>query len=654
MKNKNIISKLKLFILTLLAPALFLLPECALAWSSFTHGAVSAEALSAYPYLMPLSVYSSIIPDITTNFISPASKDRFYSVFHGEKFRAAVSGLIKTFDKKNEKASIASAYGYLSHVAADEAAHTPEGYPNAKTTFTVKTELNHYVAYFFLDMICYYNYFHGSNASFGKFIVDADHKMISRALDEYSRTSGEKISITKTEFLKKLAAYEVSTAIQKAIFDIIIDDNPELFEQIRQFYGDYYLGVAGRGGFSDAISAARDNISFNDAPKKNDGSALKDLLNRQKTEIIYAGMLVVSEIAKDTEFIRTGKLTAASIESLVTKFFQSRSESSRSMGKFLSALLLKKGLTFEEVIAYVDQTAIADNDKKFDDYKKAYAELKKDRWYSFIPGTGFDTRKRYAESFAGLSEERFEKAVTSSKASAEVKAGLLKLNGKRLDNFLAAELASAFNPFEKAAKRSANDASFETANFALNYQAAMAAAIEKNDGAQIKRLEKRAESFAASMGAQAEKYSKMSLLDKIKSPFAASYQKAFAANAKNLMPELKTLIKKINGAGIISTPADARSPMNADRRADQTSVTAAGTAEVTLDENDIKKYGLKTPSGANEAYSLMKNSYENYINFINSFDAGDAKNRNELDRRLKSYIFYKTAYDAFLSAERPR
>ena len=642
MKNKSIISKLKIFVLTLLAPALFLLPECALAWSSFTHGAVSAEALSAYPYLMPLSVYSSIIPDITTNFISPASKDRFYSVFHGEKFRSAVSGIIKTFDKKNEKASIASAYGYLSHVSADEAAHTPEGYPNAKATFAVKTELNHYVAYLFLDMICYYNYFHGSNASFGKFIVDADYKMISKALDEYSKTSGEKISISKADLLKKLAAYEASTAIQKAIFDIIIDDNPELFEQIRQFYGDYYLGVAGRGGFSDAIAAARDNISFAGAPKKNDGSALKDFLSRQKSDIIYAGMLVVSEIAKDTEFIRTGKLTSASIESLVTKFFQSRSESSKSMGKFLSALLLKKGLTFEEIIAYVDGRAVADNDKKFMEYKKDYAELKKDRWYSFIPGTGFDTRKRYVESFVELNGERFEKTVNSSKVTPEVKTSLLKLNKKRLENFRAAELASAFNPFEKAAKRAANDASFATANFAANYDIAMAAAVEKNDGAEIKRLQKRADSFISSMNAQAEKYSKMTLFDKIKSPLAASYRKAFAANARSGLLELKAAIS--DPAGAAKTPAETGFV--------QTPGLSENSLELSAGDNDIRKYGLKAPSGSAEAYSLMKAAYENYINFIQSSDESDPKYRDELDRKLKTYVFYKTSYEKLSSGDK--
>jgi len=643
MKNKNMISKLNMFVFALLIPALFLIPQCALAWSSFTHGAVSVEALSAYPYLMPLSVYSSIIPDITTNFISPASKDRLYSVFHGEKFHSAVSGLIKTFDKKSEKSSIASAYGYLSHVSADEAAHTPEGYPNSKITFTVKTELNHYVAYLFMDMICYYNYFHASTASFGKFIADADYKMISLALSEYSKTSGEAISISRADLSKKLAAYEASTAIQKAIFDIIIDDNFELFEQIRQFYGDYYLGVAGRGGFSDAVATAGENISFDGAPKKNDGSALKDFLARQKSDIIYAGMLVVSEIAKDSEFIRTGKLTSSKIESLVTKFFQSRSESSKSMGKFLSALLLKKGITFEEIIAFVDGISIADNDEKFIKYKKDYAELKKDRWYSFIPGTGFDSRQRYADSFIALSEARFEKNIRSSKVRADVKEELLSLNRKRLENFRAVELASAFNPFAKASKRAANDASFASANFALNYQAAMAAAQEKSDGAEIKRLEKRAAAFIAAINAQAEKYSQMTLLDKLKNPFAASYQKSLAAAASSCLPDLKAVITKINGGAQTDVSSAAKaSPAGA-------SGTTGPDLKTSVSESDIAKYDLKTPAGSNEAYSLMRAAYENYINFINTSETDGPQYQNELDRRLKTYIFYKTSYEKFSS-----
>lgn len=629
---------LKAFLAAVCAAGLFAaFPAETSAWSPYTHGAITAEALQARPDLLPGAAYSSSIPDITTNFISPASKDRLYSVFHGRAFAEAAGSVMKGYDKFTRASSVRSAYGFLSHAAADPVAHADSGYPNAKATFRVKKELNHYTAYLFMDMICYQSYFGGYGASFGKLLAEADSDFIKKALDEYSRRTGEKVEAGDKFLAKKLATFTAGLAVEKAIFDCVIDDNPEMFEQIRSFYGDHYLGVGGRGGLLDAAGAASGSMIAESAPASaGDESKLRSFLNRQKNDLIYAGMSIASEVAQDTEFLRTGSLTSAKLRTLVDKFFANRSESSRAMGKLLSALLFRKDMTYEEIVAMIDGKPIAKIDDKFEKYRTAYKDAKTGRWYSFVPGTGLREKREYADAFAEYDAGRAEAAMDAACVDGADKARVMELVKRRGEAFRESYLASGLNPFGKASKAGKRDAAYACSNFALNYAVDRAMAKKAGDAALMAKLDRQARYFAESARARSNRAAKAALVDKVLGPRKSFYDSAFAVESKDLIP-------RIVPAAVLSakTAASGRAASVSGRAADESEDEEAILAEAS-------KLGLEKPSTAAGAYESMKKAYEKYV----AAAAGANADPDEVEAKLKAYVFYKSCYEKLCSGGR--
>jgi len=639
MKNLNKWSFSKLFMILSCAAAVFMtLPSETSAWSPYTHGAITVEAFSARRDLLPGAVYSSSIPDITTNFISPAAKDKLYSVFHGAGFMEAAESVLKTLDTKKETASIRAAYGFLSHAAADPVAHADSGYPNAKVTFKVKKELNHYTAYLFMDMICYKNYFDGYGGSFGKLVAAADANFIQKSLAANAKKTGEKINADKSFLAKKVATFTAGLAVEKAIFDCIIDGNPELFEQIRSFYCDYYLGVDGRGGFLDASGAVANQVANDRGVIKKD-TGVAAFLNRQKYELIYAGMNIASEVAKDAEFIRTGSITSGRLRSLVDKFFANKSESSQAMGKLLSAILFRKDLTYEEIIASIDGATVARIDDKFERYRAAYKNVKQGRWYSFVPGTGRNEKVEYADSFAAYESAKAENALDAAGVGTTEKARVMELVKARAEKFKDHYLASGLNIIGKARRAGASDAAFACASFALNYAVDRAKAQKAGDSSLVAKLDAQAKYFSDSANARIKSAASMKLIDKILGPRSAAYNSSYSSSAAPLLASIAAIAPKSSktpappaGAGTAKTP-------------EQIAETA-DRSEILL---EAAKMGLTKPSCAKDAYDLMKKSYAGYVKAASS-DAS-AEISGEAAKMLKTYLFYKNCYEELVKKE---
>lgn len=633
-----------IFSISFLLSAHGALKRPAFAWSTYTHAAISAEALSKYPALMPEAVYSSSLPDITTNFISPASKDKFYSVFHGENFQKASVALLSKLDKKSGRLMISNIYGFLSHIAADKIAHTSESYANTKKTFSVKTELDHYTAYLFMDMLCYYDYFYGYNSKFGKFVADVDFSLIEAALGEYNAINGENapMQLSRSEFMKKETAFKAGITIQKAIFDILIDENPELFEQARSFYSDYYLGINGCGGFYDAAAAVEEKISNGDYSQISSGG-LKIFINRQINDITYAAMQFTSLIARDTEFIRTSKLSSAGIVSLVSKFFESKSASTKAMGRFLSALLLKKGLTYEQIIDYTDGVAAAANkeSEKFKKYKTAYKKLKEPRWYSFIPGTDSKEKCEYIDAFVDYQKEKNETEIKDAGLSGPAAGAFRDAENKRLSTYREAYLSSKLKPLDYISKKAACDAAFTNAGIVKSYikgksQAAASGSVKLSRALDLKAaafIDKnlKAQKIAAGRG----------ISYKLLNPLKTLYEKQHILHASLNNADINKIIAGFNGtakdnaagAPVIFSPEDLQND-RAYASYLENKGAAGNPAGVTTDINNALK--------------LMQNSYKKYIETLNACDINEISGegvRAELDKLLKNYIRHKTNYE---------
>lgn len=635
----------------LVISCLFVLPGVlkrpAFAWSTYTHAAISAEALSKYPSFIPGAIYGSSLPDITTNFISPASKDKFYSIFHGEKFQKAVVSLLSKLDKKNGRVMLSNIYGYLSHITADKIAHTAQSYANAKKTFSVKTELNHYTAYLFMDMLCYYDYFYGYNSKFGKFVPDADYSFVSAALAEYNDLNAGSVpeEFNRSEFAKKEAVFKAGIAVQKAIFDILIDENPELFEQLRSFYSDYQLGVDGVGGFYDAAAAVEEKITAGDYSQIS-GGGFKSFIDRQINDITYIGMQFCSFIAKDTEFIRTSKLSSAKLEAFVSKFFESKSASTRAMGKFLSALLLKKGLTYEQIIDYTD--GIAAGEKKESDktikYKNAYKKLKEPRWYSFIPGAGSKEKREYIDAFIEYQKEKIESEIKEAGLSGASADALRDVENKRLSTYREAYLASKIDPLGYISKKAACDAAFTGAGIAKSYIKAKNRANAAGDKELSRSLDLKVSAFIVKNLKAQKIAANRSFSYKLLNPLKSIYEKEYIVHSSLNDAGFKKIKISLSGgparfypAGILETegvvnPCDVKT-------------------SCVLPSGEKSNNGDNLPSlrpDLNNAFKLMQNAYKEYVDTLNSYDIDEIENsgvRDALNKHLDNYIRLKTAYE---------
>ena len=638
MKNKFLKQIISGLIISYVCCAfMFGLKPPAMAWSTYTHAAISAEALSKFSSLMPQAVFSSSLPDITTNFISPASKDEFYSIFHGDNFYRAALRLLSKLDKSRDKNMICNIYGYLSHVAADETAHASTGYANSKKTFRVKTELDHYVAYLFMDMLCYYDYFYGYNSRFGKFVPDVDSSLVKAALDEYNLTAEKKAAFDKASFAKKEALFKAGIAVQKAIFDIIIDENPELFEQARSFYSDCYMGVNCAGGFYDTAGFVEAKISAGAGINISE-NAFKSFINKQISDITYIGMQFASVIARDTDFIRTSKLTSGKIENFVSKFFESRSKSTQSMGKFLSALLLKKGLTYEEIIDYTDGAASQKPTEKEKKYKSAYKKLKEPRWYSFIPGSDSGEKREYIDAFIEYQKEKNEAEIKAAGIAAAPAEIIRKAQNERLLACREAYLASKLNPVKYIAKQAANDAAFISAGAVKSYAAARSAAAAGNDAALCAALDAKIAAFKDKTAKRIKSYSEKTFGQKISSPLKSLYEKEYAlaaaADPAGLAQALEFFKTGAKGAGALG-PAEGPAP--ADMAEKKSTPAFSGD----------KSPGFAEARTLNQAMALMKKAYKDYADYLAACDLNDERCRAALEDRLKKYIFYKNAYEKF-------
>ncbi len=639
MKNKIFKQIISVLIISSVCFAFaFGLKPQAMAWSTYTHAALSAEALSKFSSLMPQAVFSSSLPDITTNFISPASKDEFYSIFHGDNFYRAASRLLSKLDKGRDKNMICNIYGYLSHLAADETAHAPTGYANSKKTFRVKTELDHYVAYLFMDMLCYYDYFYGYNSRFGKFVPDVDSSLVKAALDEYNLEAPKKAAFDKAVFAKKETLFKAGIAVQKAIFDIIIDENPELFEQARSFYSDCYMGVNCTGGFYDTAASVEEKISAGAGVDISE-NAFKSFVNKQISDITYIGMQFASVIARDTDFIRTSKLTSGKIENFVSKFFESRSKSTQSMGKFLSALLLKKGLTYEEIIDYTDGgSAVSQSPtEKEKKYKSAYKKLKEPRWYSFIPGSDSGEKREYIDAFIEYQKEKNEseiKAAAIGAAPAEIIRNAVE---KRLSAYREAYLASKLNPVKYIAKQAAKDAAYIDESVVKSYIAARCAAAARKDAALCAALDSKMADFKARAARRIKSYSEKTFGRKISSPLKSLYEKEYAlaasadpAGIAKAVDFFKRAVKDPGAYGL--TAGFAEAPPDAGLK-----ITRIGSGGDAPDPAEARTL--------NQAMALMTKAYKDYADYLAGCDLNDERARAQLDARLKKYTFYKKAYE---------
>jgi len=607
----------------------------ALAWSTYTHAAASAEAFSEFPSLLPQAVFSSSLPDITTNFISPATKDEFYKIFHGENFYKASLKLLAKLDKSRDKTMICNIYGYLSHAAADKTAHEQSGYANSKKTFGVKHELDHYVAYLFMDMICYYDYFYGYNSRFGKFVPNVDLSLIKAALDEYNSLTGENAGFDKASFAKKEILFKAGIAVQKAIFDILIDDNPELFEQARSFYSDYYLGVNGAGGFYEAVAAVKDNVAGGGGIKLSE-NAVKSFVDKQISDITYIGMQFASAIAKDSEFLRTSKFTSGRLEGLVSKFFESKSKSTQSMGKFLSALLLKKGLTYEEIIDYTDGVGAdaAKKSEKSKKYRSAYKKLKEPRWYSFIPGTDSKEKREYIDAFVDYQKEMTESEISGAGLSPAQAAAFRNAQHKRLSAYREAYLSSKLDPIKYIAKKAASDAAFENAGAARSLASAQRAPnAPAGLHAKVRALIDKNVKYQKR--AAGRKFG-----EKIMNPLKYFYEKQYSAAADLNNVELEKLAALFKTSAAIA--ASGAAPVE----------SASTVVETPLAISSGLTGETQAGSGSNSSLALMQKAYKDYVEYLKSNDPGDERVRKELDLRLKKYIIYKSTYEKSLSGSK--
>ena len=635
-----------IFSISFLLSAPGVLKQPAFAWSSYTHAAISAEALSKYPALMPEAVYSSSLPDITTNFISPASKDKFYSVFHGENFQKAAVTLLSKLDTKRDSLMISNIYGFLSHIAADKIAHTPESYANTKKTFSVKTELNHYTAYLFMDMLCYYDYFYAYNSKFGKFVADVDFSLLEAALGEYNgiNADGAQLQLTRSEFMKKETAFKAGIAVQKAIFDILIDENPELFEQARSFYSDYYLGINGCGGFYDAAAAVEEKISGGDYSQISSGG-LKTFINRQINDITYIAMQFTSLIARDTEFIRTSKLSSARIETLVSKFFESKSSPTKAMGRFLSALLLKKGLTYEQIIDYTDGITAGGKkeSQKFQKYKNAYKKLKEPRWYSFIPGTDSKEKREYIDAFVDYQKEKNETEIKDAALTNAAADALREAGNKRLASYRDVYLSSKLKPLDYISKKAACDAAFTNAGIIKSYIKGKSHAAASGGVKLSQALDLKAAAFVDKNLKAQKNAAGRSLSYKLLNPLKTLYEKEHILHASLNNTDINQIIavfknaqnsaSAVANAQLDPTPDDAESNRASESYHENKSAADASSG-VTPDINN--------------ALELMQNSYKKYIETLNACDIneiGGERARAELDKLLKNYMRHKTNYE---------
>jgi hypothetical protein len=294
-------------------------------WSTYTHGAIAIDSLKNNPNFDAKIAFFSSMPDITTNFFSPSSKDKFYSIFHGDDFFNVMKTLYSS-EKLDDNAKN-NILGYLTHVISDEVAHGKTGYPNKKVTFKVKTSMNHYTAYLFMDMLLYCDFFKDASSEYGSLVPDLDFDLVKTSLAIYSDRTGENINFDEADLHKKLALFRASIGIEKAIFDTIIDDNPELFEEIRTFYSDYRFGVDGVGGFLDSILHTKEKLN-NQTISRTDKLDLSDFFNEIDTALYKTGYEITSFISRNSDIIRYGKLTSTGLNSIVDKLFASKSEKS--------------------------------------------------------------------------------------------------------------------------------------------------------------------------------------------------------------------------------------------------------------------------------------------------------------------------------------
>lgn len=604
--------------------------QSAFAWSTYTHAALAFEAFSKYPALLPEAVFSSMLPDMTTNFISPSSKDGFYSIFHGAEFRGIAEALLKKLDPKKDRRAVCTAYGYLSHVAADPVAHAADGYPNARVIFSADRTLDHYVAYFFMDMLCYQKYFHSYNAVYGKYVPAVDRAFVEKALKGH----GGGASMDAALFLKKMAAFAAGIALQKAIYDIVIDDNPELFEQIRLRHSDHYLGVNGTGGFDSALAAVSAKLA---APSSNARpDAIERLAAKELADLNYAAMTAVSAVARGTGFLRTGKLTSPMIEKFVDGFFSSRSKATQKMGRFLSALLLKRGLTYEEVIAYTEGVEATARGAKYLKFRDSYRELKKPRWYSFIPGARNGEKRECAERFAEYAMA--EESARMAGLPPEERRGLEAMSREKWSAYREMASVSPLSPLSAITKKARYEAICERSDFLANLAIARRGATSTGNSGLAARLDAAAERFAASVGKRTADARKTGLSDAIFSPLATLFKRSYAAEAS----ATPAAVREAKGLAATAAANATIAGMKAGLPDEQAPANAG------CSEEEAKTMGFAPPATAAEAYALMRSAYEAYVSLV--AEGADAGSPGAM-KALKRYSFYSQEWKKLSTGE---
>lgn len=596
---------------TIIALLIGLILVCPLelqAWSTYTHGAVTLEAAPAE--LLPAAAGFSILPDVSTNFFSPSAKDRLYAVFHSAPFAAAMNAAVA--GDENDRNDRTALCGYLSHVLADPVAHGDRGYPNARKIFARQPSLDHYVAYLFLDLLCYDRFFRSYNSRLSSFIPEIDVDLTVRAGREWS-VNGETLR-------GQLRIYRASIAMEQAIFETIIGSNPELFAELQEEFADAWLGVDGCGGFQDAVAAVREGLELPVAlPNENpDG----DWTERLEHGFVRVGYELAGKISTEAEFLRTGSLTSAHLQNLVDRLFRDKSESSRAMGKLLSLMLFRRDLSWPEIVAQVDgQEGSAQagmNQAPYRDYRERLQALRRRQsgWLRIVPFSDGKLRQDCAEAFAIWRRSVDEARLNSSGLGVEERAEVREIATARWQAWRELQSAHPLNLPERIRKQAIYDRTLRTHQLLREGLLARTKALWSGQRKQAEQIGRRLQDALRSLEQDADNAPQG--LAALLSPRRALYRRAYQAAGPGLQAKIQSSLQR---AGLLDEHVRTDSQLD--------------TCEVSLPGGESS---WPEPASPAEARTMLEQAYRESISILARPEAErDTLRLNELARMMEYY-----------------
>ncbi|MFZ2961213.1 MAG: hypothetical protein WA705_30400 [Candidatus Ozemobacteraceae bacterium] len=327
-------------------------------WDATTHVAITQKAIASLsipmttdPELRNILLASSMNPDFS-------GLGEAYHVWHDPDFVVALQEVASTLKGREKDKLLAVSHGWDSHIQADDVAHTPTGYPNAKKIFGNLSDENYlpsHVSTEFSVALLDYKENPSLYDNLGFYMPPATQ--FFAAIEVYKKIKVAKgetdkacFQYTPAQYSSDVLKFNAEVTGLRAVFRKIISTKPETAKQLDAKFSDRKTGINGVGGVDQSWEAVTSGLLASDKTSSVASGAsafadrglytLKRLGERIGQNVIFSiGDAAISATA-GTEKVR----------SILDNVIKSQSPENAVAAKYVKGLVLESGLSVEDII----------------------------------------------------------------------------------------------------------------------------------------------------------------------------------------------------------------------------------------------------------------------------------------------------------------